>query len=513
MVTQQAGTRAPEADPSSATQATRITAAQTLIIDLNNYARYPTLAIGYLVAALRSGGFDVEVMTPLSLGVPATERERPETAWDHLQKRIYFSTHPLMLRWHELLRERRAKWIGRPHPILMQELERKLAEGGVDVILMSAYMDHRPTVVAVAALAKEHGVPVVLGGPVFNLPGVAGEWLEIPGLTAVVGGEVDLSLPAIVRDVLDGRDLTKHPGVFLPGKGGSAAPPLTELDKLPVPDFTDFPWDEYPKRVIPVMSGRGCNWGRCLFCADVWTANGRTYRSRPVDAVLDELEVQARNYGTKDFIFLDIKLNSNLELWRGLIGGFQDRIPGARWIGWVHVQGRGENGLTRPELEAAAEAGLTRTTFGFETGSQRLNNAMAKGTNLARTSQFIRDAHAAGISVRMTAMLGYPGETADDIELSHRFLEEHWGLVDRVRLGLFKAIPGTIFQQRYDEQPSRYPGVKNLEWDERFARARFEYEPARTRRYRVAKTRYLKLIHEMNSRELRNEAQVFEGLM
>ena len=40
---------------------------------------------------------------------------------------------------------------------------------------------------------------------------------------------------------------------------------------------------------------------------------------------------------------------------------------------------------------------------------------MAKGTDLERTSQFIQDAHAVGLSIRTTAMLGYPGEAHADV--------------------------------------------------------------------------------------------------
>ena len=291
---------------------------QALIIDLNNYARYPTLAIGYLRRRARGGGFEVDVSTPLSHGVPAVEREHPESIWDQLQRRVYFSTHPLAIRWHDFLRARRARWIGRPHPRLVEELERIFAERKVDVLLMSAYMDHYPTVRAAGEIAARHDVPVVLGGPVFNLPNVAREWLGVPGLAAIVGGEVDLTLPEIVSDLLAAEDLTRREGVHLPdGRSGPPPLPLQALDRLPTPDFTDFPWNRYPRRVIPIVSGRGCDWDRCLFCADVHTANGRTFRSRSIEAVLQELEQQSRRYSSTDFIFLDIKLNSNLEIWTG----------------------------------------------------------------------------------------------------------------------------------------------------------------------------------------------------
>jgi hypothetical protein len=143
-----------------------------------------------------------------------------------------------------------------------------------------------------------------------NLPEVAGEWLDIPGLTAIAGAEVDLTLPEIVATIVHGGDLAQHRGMFLPdGRRGPVAPPLQRLERLPVPDFDDFPWDRYPGRVIPIMTGRGCSWGRCQFCSDVVTANGRGFRSRP----LDELSEQSRRYNSRDVIFLGIKLNSNLE--------------------------------------------------------------------------------------------------------------------------------------------------------------------------------------------------------
>jgi anaerobic magnesium-protoporphyrin IX monomethyl ester cyclase len=487
---------------------------RALLVDLNNLARYPTLAIGYLVAALRADGIDAEVLSPLNHGVPPRIRERPEKLRVHLERRVYFSTARPMVHLHDAVRTSRRALSQRPNARVLEETVRVMDERPPDVLLLSAYLDYHQSVEALAKLASDRGIPVVLGGPMFNIPEVAQDWLSIPGLTAIVGGEVDLTLGRVVRNLLGGADLTTQPGVFLPdGRAGSPAAPLHDLGRLPVPDFSDFPWHKYPEKVIPIMTGRGCSWGRCLFCSDVITANGRGYRSRPVDAVLDEMVEQSARFGTRDFICLDIKLNSNLEMWRGLIGEFQDRVPGGRWIGTVHVQARGENGLTRDELRAAKESGLTRVSFGLETGSQRINNAMAKGTSLERTSQFIHDAHGAGLSVRTTMMLGYPGETAEDIQATIRFLEAHDGKLDRVQISRFKAIPGTRFQERHERHPERYPHITHLRWNYRYARASYRNQATTARSYRREKTRLLGLVHQLNRRPLRDGASVFDGLM
>ena len=47
---------------------------QALTVDLNSYARYPTLAIGYLSSPAARGWFRGRRVGPLSHGVPAVER-------------------------------------------------------------------------------------------------------------------------------------------------------------------------------------------------------------------------------------------------------------------------------------------------------------------------------------------------------------------------------------------------------------------------------------------------------
>lgn len=486
----------------------------TLLVDLNQFARFPTLTIGYLVATLRAAEIGVEVLSPLAHGVAGFEREWQERWQDQVRRRIYLSTHPAMLRAHETLRAIASRRRARPHPAVIEHARRALDERRPDALLLSSYLDHHPSVVALGELAASRGIPLLLGGPLFNVPEIAREWLDVPGLSAIVGAEVDHVLPELVTALVAGEDLTRFPGVFCPdGRRGPAAPPLPSLEGLPVPDFTDFPWDRYPHRILPAMTGRGCSWGRCLFCGDVRTANGRGFRSRSVDAVFDELGELSRRHDTRDVLFHDIKLNSDLAMWHGIIERYQRELPGGHWIGTVHVAARGDNGLGADELRGARAAGLVRMSFGLESGSQRLNDSMAKGTSLDRTSRFIRDASEAGISVRTSLILGYPGQTARDIDDTTRFVAAHERWLDRVNVAPFKAIPGTRFHELHSRHPERYADLHGFEWNPRYGRARFRYAPAANRDYRRSKARLARLVHRINARPLREEAEAFMGLM
>lgn len=485
-----------------------------LIVDLNNFARYPTLAIGYLIAPLRQAGFHVDLLSPLSFGAATTEREAQENTIEHIKRRVYFSTHPLMVKIHDQLRALYAKRTSRPQPLTINAVSQHIKENSVDIILLSAYLNHYPSVKALSNLAQQAGIPLLLGGPAFNNEKVTNKWISLEGVTAIFGGEADLVIDSLVDAIIEKKGLSAFSGLFTKKqKKTTAAPPLQTLDQLPTPDFSDFPWNYYQHKIIPIMTGRGCSWGVCTFCSDVTTANGRTFRSRPINAVLNEIHKQAIRYKSKDFIFLDIKLNSNVDMWRALIANFQKIVPGGHWIGTVHVNATGENGLSFEELKAAKASGLIRMSFGLETGSKKLNRRMGKGTSIEQNSQFIEDAYNAGISLRSSMMLGYPSETTKDIWQSVAFLTKHRKHFDRVRVSLFKAIPSTRFDTLYSKRPSRFSSIKNFHWDYRYARAAYEYTDASNKDYRKAKRALLKVIHEINKEPLRDEAIQFDGLM
>ena len=292
-----------------------------LIVDLNNFASFPTLAIGLLVAGLRGRGHRVEVLCPLAHDVPATERERREIRIDHIRRRIHLSDLPLFLDMRDILRRLETARVERTHPVVLREIRKALADPP-DAILISAYLQHFNSVAAIAAQAKAQGVPLILGGPMFNLTDVADEWRGIAGVTAVVGAEVDRDLPDLVEALCRRGNPLAFPGVVLAdGRRSAAAPPLRQLDETPVPDFTDFPWDRYPGRIVPMMTGRGCQWDKCLFCSDVISVSGRTFRTRSVENVLLEMQEQARRHETTNFLFLDLKLNSWPEMIRGIAKG------------------------------------------------------------------------------------------------------------------------------------------------------------------------------------------------
>jgi radical SAM superfamily enzyme YgiQ (UPF0313 family) len=259
------------------------------------------------------------------------------------------------------------------------------------------------------------------------------------------------------------------------------------------------------------VTGRGCGWAACRFCSDVTSSAGRTFRTRSVANVLDELAHQADTCSAALFTFTDLKLNSHLPMWHGLLGGARAEVPGCQWIGSVHVDDRNDNGLDRDALKAAAAAGMVRLTTGLESGSQRMLDLMDKGTNVERSEETLRNAAEAGISVRVTMIVGYPGEEPDDVQRSATFLERNVAAIDRVLLNRFALIAGTRVHRR--PRADGMATLRDLEPDAAAATVSHRFGPAGSRAYRRALWRLLGATHAINRRPLALPATAFEGVM
>lgn len=493
---------------------------RVLLVDLNNFARYPSIPIGLLAAVLRRDGDDVRVFSPLSVGFRGVVREGHEPIWGLVKQRLSYwssqSNNPLVTRTRRWMAERHAPRLTHHAHEIAVHFRREMDEHRPDAVLVSTYLMYYSACALLGEECAARGVPMLVGGPYFSTPAVREAWINIPGLRGLVGGEVEHRLSEVLGLIVSEKDASIVPGVFVPDGGGSVrgtqAPPLTALDQLPHPDYSDFPWSKYPNRIVPMITGRGCGWGACLFCSDVTSTAGRTFRSHSLDYVREQISHHARVHHARLFVFTDLKLNSSPAVWRGIIQHIQTHAPGAAWVGAVHV-GRDEEGLDETTLRAAKAAGLARLTTGLESGSQRVLDAMAKGASVEKTGAFLIAASNAGISVRTTMILGYPGELARDVETSAAFLETHTGHIDRVTLNRFNIVDGTRIQKQITEHPQRFPGQVDLTINRRLASISHHNALASEPAYRKAVTRLLAAAHRINRKPLRDRAADFSGVM
>jgi len=492
-----------------------------LVVDLNNFARYPTVSIGYITSVLRHAGIGVNVFAPLMVGVVGVVRERRPHAFSLLAAKLNYMAATSGCDW---VRNARDRWAARGLSGIRKHGEKvvsgfraELARTRPDVVLISTYLMYRDVCEEICSICHAKNIPVIIGGPYFVQREIISDWIQIDGLTALIAGEVEIELPQIVDAAIKRQDLTIHAGVITADVDGNfkgtIAKPLRELNSVPIPDYTDFPWSLYPNRIIPIITGRGCGWGACTFCSDVTSSAGRTFRSRSSKLVLEEVEAHHRRYDASRFVFTDLKLNSDVQMWNSIIAGVQAAAPGAKWIASVHVGIDLDNGLSDTALREAARNGCTRLSTGLESGSQRIIDEMRKGTKVSDVSEFLHNATSAGISSRCTMIVGYPSESAEDVHASAEFLAQHSRVIERVSLNRLALITGTSLHRMVSRRPEKFPDIHVTGQNDQLAMISYKREGPGSRAYRRAMMRLLTEVHQINARELTPRARDFEGVM
>jgi anaerobic magnesium-protoporphyrin IX monomethyl ester cyclase len=82
---------------------------------------------------------------------------------------------------------------------------------------------------------------------------------------------------------------------------------------------------------------------------------------------------------------------------------------------------------------------------GAESGSQKILDAMDKGTTVAQIYEATEKMHAHGIKVAFFLQFGYPGETREDIELTLKMVRDL--MPDDIGISVSYPLPGTPFYE------------------------------------------------------------------
>ncbi len=285
----------------------------------------------------------------------------------------------------------------------------------------------RGGVVEMTRLAKQAGATVVLGGP--EPINHAQQYFE-RGADVIVAGEGELVVERLLRHLpecgLDGLD--EIPGLAFRGPEGSvtrtqAATTVQDLDSLPHPDraaidlraYVDCWRMHHGRGSLSLVTARGCPY-TCTWCSH--SVYGFTHRRRSPENVADELEALMADYQPDMVWYADDVFTIN-HRWlfsyaaelerRGL------RVP-------FETISR-EDRLDEPVIRTLASMGCYRLWVGAESGSQRVLDAMKRGTNAGRTREMIRLLQRHGIEAGTFIMLGYEGETLLDIEATLEHLK------------------------------------------------------------------------------------------
>jgi len=251
-----------------------------------------------------------------------------------------------------------------------------------DLVGISAMTCYANRGYEIADAFRARGVPVVMGGvhPSF-MP-----WEALQHCDAVVVGEVELVLPALLDDLERGQM-----------RGTYKADRLFAMAELPLPRYDLLKKHRYVNCTF-VQTSRGCHQG-CTFCAEA-LMNGLKFRFRPVDDVVREVEMcGSRMIALNGADFFGTREHP-MSVMRALKG------RGIRWQAGVTSKLAQDDAM----LELAAESGCTLLSIGFESITRSTLTSVHKHVNRPETfASLVEKVHSYGIMVFGLFMFGFDG--------------------------------------------------------------------------------------------------------
>lgn len=383
---------------------------------------YPPLGCLYAAALLREQGYNVALFDAMlaeseAEWQAALQKEQPKTAVIYEDSFNYLSKMCL-------LRMRQAAFT-------MIEMAR--AQNCTVIVCGSDATDH-----AEAYLA--HGAHYVLLGE--------GEQtlLEVMSYELGVKESLSSSLSTIHYPLSTIQGLA-----YVDGNGrcqrNPRRPDMRDLDSLPFPawDLVDVPryrqiWlTHHGYYSMNSVTTRGCPY-HCNWCAKpIW---GQRYNSRSPQNVAAEMKWLHDTYQPDHIWFADDIMGLKpgwLEAFADALEVTQTRIP-------FKCLSRADLLLRGDTIHALRRAGCQIVWMGAESGSQKILNAMEKGTQVTQIFEAAEKLHAAGVNFAFFLQFGYPGENRADIEATLQMVRDC--RPHDIGMSVSYPLPGTKFFEK-----------------------------------------------------------------
>jgi anaerobic magnesium-protoporphyrin IX monomethyl ester cyclase len=186
-----------------------------------------------------------------------------------------------------------------------------------------------------------------------------------------------------------------------------------------------------------MAASRGCPF-RCAWCAKpIW---GNQYVQRNATEVAMEMAHLKRSFNPDHIWFADDIFGFRVDWvaeFAAAVQAADARIP-------FTIQTRADL-LSERMAEALRDAGCREAWIGAESGSERVLNAMNKGTTVTEIRAARAQLKAVGIRVGFFIQLGYMGEQLDDILATRDLLEA--ARPDEIGVSVSYPLPGTKFYE------------------------------------------------------------------
>lgn len=288
----------------------------------------------------------------------------------------------------------------------------------------------------------------------YSIRHAAAELFEA-GADYAVCGEPERRALRLMRCLTEQRRIEDKDGI-IHRRDDPDASPLAEafidnLDELPFAAWDMFPVENYWRlkyahgpftsdKYLPIQTSRGCPY-KCRFCVIPQT-NRHRWRARSAKSVVDEIEHLHNTLGVSEFHIEDLNPTVNE---RRIIEFCNELMARGLRVRWKICAGTKIETIKSPDtLELMARAGCDYISISPESGSARLMKLIDKPFDIEHAIAMIKRMRQLGIASQACFVLGFPGETEADRELTRQMVRRLVVAgVDEIAQFIVTPVPGS----------------------------------------------------------------------
>ncbi len=189
-------------------------------------------------------------------------------------------------------------------------------------------------------------------------------------------------------------------------------------------------------RVTNLTTSRGCPF-QCTYCGKHVTW-GKEYRAQSAEGVVDELEYLIEKYGVEHVAFQDDNFTADMDRAARMFDLMVERKLNVSWEG---PNGLGVNFLSPELLEKMKASGCSSFTIAVESANSATLRRVKKPNYIKLAPPIVKKAQELGIEVRGFFMIGFPGETLDEVQKTVGYAREMNLAV--TNFAIVTPLPGT----------------------------------------------------------------------
>lgn len=322
-------------------------------------------------------------------------------------------------------------------------------DDGFNYLTKMCLTNMREAAFRMAKLAKEMGCTVIISSS--DSTDHFEQYLD-EGADFILIGEAEITLSELITH-LDNKQTDFFQIQGLAFKQNDAVIKTTKrnvikhLDSLPFPAWDLVNMEPYRKMWMKhkgyfsmnMGTTRGCPF-KCNWCAK--PIYGNRYNSRSPEKVVEELKLLKQKYNFDHIWFCD----DIFGLKPGWVHDFADLVEKENLKFRFKIQARADLLVEENTVSDLARAGCENVWMGAESGSQKILDAMDKGTTIEQIHQATALLKKHGVHPSFFIQFGYLGETKEDIKKTIRMINTL--LPYEIGISVSYPLPGTVFYEK-----------------------------------------------------------------